>query len=155
MCRLIWVFAVYIIHCCLLNSPSVCSVNLTLLMLNKLRCHAHFLFPANQITWSGFLIDIHKLTNNADPDQLVSSEANWSGSTLFAKTGHVVFSKRRINPVTCHNSSRQHYTIINYWGIQYDMISTREYRYWPRRIFKIIIRSINKWPFIGLDVLPA
>ena len=26
----------------------------------------------------------------------VDSEANWSGSTLFAKTGHVVFSKRRV-----------------------------------------------------------
>ena len=25
------------------------------------------------------------MTNNADPDQLASSEANWSGSTLFAK----------------------------------------------------------------------
>ena len=27
------------------------------------------------------------MTNSADPDQLASSEANWSGSTLFAKTG--------------------------------------------------------------------
>ena len=38
----------------------------------------------------------HLMTNSADPDQLASSEANWSGSTLFAKTGHVVFSKRRV-----------------------------------------------------------
>ena len=37
------------------------------------------------------------MTNRADPDQLASSEANWSGSTLFAKTGHVVFSNRRVN----------------------------------------------------------
>ena len=36
------------------------------------------------------------MTNSADPDQLASSEANWSVSTLFAKTGHAVFSKRRI-----------------------------------------------------------
>ena len=34
------------------------------------------------------------MTNSADPDQLASSE---SGSTLFAKTGHVVFSKRKVN----------------------------------------------------------
>ena len=27
------------------------------------------------------------MANSADPDQLASSEANWSGSTLFAKTG--------------------------------------------------------------------
>ena len=36
------------------------------------------------------------MANSADPDQLASSEANWSGSTLFAKTGHDVFSKRRV-----------------------------------------------------------
>ena len=36
------------------------------------------------------------MTNSADPDQLASSEANRSGSTMFAKTGHVVLSKRRV-----------------------------------------------------------
>ena len=35
------------------------------------------------------------MTNSADPDQLASEEANWSGSTLFARTGHVVFSKEK------------------------------------------------------------
>ena len=29
------------------------------------------------------------MANSADPDQLASSEANWSGSTLFAKTGYI------------------------------------------------------------------
>ena len=29
------------------------------------------------------------MTNSADPDQLASEEANWSGSTLFAKAGHI------------------------------------------------------------------
>ena len=33
------------------------------------------------------------MTNSADPDQLdsseASSEANWSGPTLFAKAGHI------------------------------------------------------------------
>ena len=32
------------------------------------------------------------MTNSAEPDQLASKEANWSGSALFAKIGHVVFS---------------------------------------------------------------
>ena len=32
-----------------------------LVMLNKLRCHAHFPFSANQITWSRLLIPIHTL----------------------------------------------------------------------------------------------
>ena len=30
------------------------------------------------------------MTNSADPDQLASSEANWSGSTLFANKACVV-----------------------------------------------------------------
>ena len=29
------------------------------------------------------------MANSADPDQLASSEANWSGSTLFAKEGYI------------------------------------------------------------------
>ena len=28
------------------------------------------------------------MTNSVDLDQLASSEANWSGSTLFAKAGY-------------------------------------------------------------------
>ena len=28
------------------------------------------------------------MANIADPDQMASSEANWSGSTLFAKAGY-------------------------------------------------------------------
>ena len=43
------------------------------------------------------------MTNSADADQLVSSEANWSGSTLFAKIGHVVSSKRWIK----HNYGKE------------------------------------------------
>ena len=34
---------------------------LTLVMLNELRCHAHFQFSANQITWSRLLIQYHIL----------------------------------------------------------------------------------------------
>ena len=29
------------------------------------------------------------MASSADPDQLASSEANWSGSTLFAKAEHI------------------------------------------------------------------
>ena len=29
------------------------------------------------------------MVNSADPDQLASEEANWSGSTLFAKSGYI------------------------------------------------------------------
>ena len=33
------------------------------------------------------------MTNGADPDQMASSEANWSGSTLFAKAGYIQVQK--------------------------------------------------------------
>ena len=29
------------------------------------------------------------MTNSLDPDQLAFEEANWSGSELFAKVGHI------------------------------------------------------------------
>ena len=29
------------------------------------------------------------MANSADPDQLASSEAKWSGSTLFANAGYI------------------------------------------------------------------
>ena len=29
------------------------------------------------------------MANSADPDQLASEEANWTGSTLFAKAGYI------------------------------------------------------------------
>ena len=37
------------------------------------------------------------MTNSADPDQLASSEANWSGSTLFAKAGIFGFTRTMVN----------------------------------------------------------
>ena len=33
------------------------------------------------------------MTNSVDPDQLASSEANWSGTTLFKKAGHIQFQQ--------------------------------------------------------------
>ena len=38
------------------------------------------------------------MANSADPDQLASSEANWSGSTLFAKQDISGFNRTRVNP---------------------------------------------------------
>ena len=33
------------------------------------------------------------MTNSADPYQLASEEANWSGSTLFVKAGYILSFK--------------------------------------------------------------
>ena len=49
------------------------------------------------------------MTNSADPDETASSEANWSGSTLFAKVGHI--------PVQ-QDQSKQNFTteeLLNEW----------------------------------------
>ena len=37
------------------------------------------------------------MANSADPDQLASSEANWSGSTLFEKAGYIRIHRTRAN----------------------------------------------------------
>ena len=39
------------------------------------------------------------MTNSADPDQVASSEANWSGSTLFAIAGHIDSAGSGLNQV--------------------------------------------------------
>ena len=49
---------------------------LTLAMLNKLRCHIHFQFSANQITWSRLLIQI----------QLLNDKQCWSRSVGFFRS---------------------------------------------------------------------
>ena len=35
------------------------------------------------------------MANSADPDQLAFSEANWSGSTLFAKAGYILVQQEK------------------------------------------------------------
>ena len=42
------------------------------------------------------------MRNSADPDQLASSEANWSGSTLFLKEEIIQFSRTRVNYIDPH-----------------------------------------------------
>ena len=54
---------------------------------------AYFYFSANQITWFWILLQIHIMTNSADPDQLASEEANWSGSTLLARAEYIHFQQ--------------------------------------------------------------
>ena len=36
------------------------------------------------------------MANSADPDQLASSEANWSGSTLFTKAGYIQVQQYKV-----------------------------------------------------------
>ena len=43
------------------------------------------------------------MTSSVDPDQMASSEAIWSGSTLFAKVGVVLISRMRFKLI--HSAS--------------------------------------------------
>ena len=48
------------------------------------------------------------MANSADPDQLASSEANCSGSTLFAKAGHVQLQWRQIKSIKVVLENTEH-----------------------------------------------
>ena len=47
------------------------------------------------------------MINSADLDQLASPEANWSGSTLFAKTGHIWFQQDKVYPLKPQSQLQQ------------------------------------------------
>ena len=52
------------------------------------------------------------MANSADPDQLASSEANWSGATLFAKQGISGFSRTRVKLRSRISSSASYTDVI-------------------------------------------
>ena len=58
-------------------------INLTLVMLNKLRCHTYFQFSANQITWSRLLIQIHILNGKQCRSR---SDGFWSSQLICIYT---------------------------------------------------------------------
>ena len=76
-----------------------CGITLfvTLVMLNKLRCHNHFQLSANHLAWFRLLIQIHKLNDKQCRSRSVDFlEANWSGSTVFAKAGLIRVQRTRV-----------------------------------------------------------
>ena len=48
------------------------------------------------------------MTNSVDSDQLASSEANWSGSTLFAKAGHIQVQNELGLKALCNEAQYSH-----------------------------------------------
>ena len=66
------------------------QIMLTLGMQNKLRCCTFSNWQPIRLLdlgcWYKFR---YWMTSSEDPDQLASSEANWSGSTLFANAGYI------------------------------------------------------------------
>ena len=109
---------------------------LTLGMLNKLRCYAYFYFPASQITWSGFLIEIHLFNDKRCRSRSVGFR---SASALFAKTGHVMFSKRRVKIFDIQVTDNVIRVLINV-----SKISTlRWISLWNERVIAQIVVSIG------------
>ena len=111
-----------------------CILLLTLALLNTLRCHAHFSFKANQITWSGFLTEIHIF----NVKECRSRSVGFFRSQLiliykFAKTGHVVFSKRRVNHTgrTYCFMRYMHGTKVHQW-ILYKVIKIRLFDFYNK-----------------------
>ena len=55
------------------------------------------------------------MANSADPNQLASEEANWSGSTPFAKAGHIwVQQDQGKNHPQVHSIQMTSLQILNY-----------------------------------------
>ena len=79
------------------RSAVIRVILLTLVMLHKLRCHAHFKLSANQTTWSRLLIQIYMLNGKQCRSRSFGFwEANWSGSTLFAKAGYIQVQQDKV-----------------------------------------------------------
>ena len=55
------------------------------------------------------------MTNSVDPDQLASSEAKWSGSTLFAKVVYIQVQQVKSKWKADVYYSRNFIMIINIW----------------------------------------
>ena len=85
------------------------------------------------------------MTNSADPDQLASSEANWSGSTLFAKKGYDVFSKRMVS-ILSYTSDTSLIILdkldLTWLPIAYEMYNTDK-KTWNTCIFNYLL--VNKF----------
>ena len=62
------------------------------------------------------------MTNSTYLDQL-ASEANWSGSTLFAKIGHVVLNTKRVKG---KDHSGSEYSLLNITEDTQEMLQSRK-----------------------------
>ena len=88
------------------------------------------------------------MTNSADPDQLASSEANWSGSTLFAKEGHIRVQQDKGNQYCFFCGSwAQGYNMTSLWswaaGFKSTVGNASDYRSWDPTFFESSDHTTN------------
>ena len=58
------------------------------------------------------------MANRADSDQLASSEANWSGSTLFAKAGYIWDQQDKGKPLIANQTCRRRHSKFFYYFLE-------------------------------------
>ena len=78
------------------------------------------------------------MANSADPDQLASSEANWSGSTLFAKQGISWLSRTRVKLNFSKKSFRNIIRVSN--SLDPDQTRSFQASSWSKLFVKVISR---------------
>ena len=70
------------------------DIIINLVMLNKLRCHSHFLLSANQIESGCWYKFTYLLAKSADQDQLASSEVNCQLNWIYTVCIYTVCKSR-------------------------------------------------------------
>ena len=88
------------------------------------------------------------MVNSADPDQLASSEAKWSGSTLFAKAGYIrVKSYIELN-FFWKSDGNFWLPALNYNYKRFDFSLTLSYFYHGEKIKLHILKTkplVHRW----------
>ena len=100
------------------------------------------------------------MTNSANPDQLAFSEAKWSGSTLFAKAGHDLFSKKGLITYLISasnglmNGDPLIVCVLTMWSSKSSWISSTDDKICvPVSLYEIIVNSI--WNEISVRFTPS
>ena len=85
------------------------------------------------------------MANSADPDQLASSEANWSGSTLFAKQGISGFSRTRVKSQSHNLYFHQIHTRVDFYKYSFYPFAIMQWNWLPQNIALLPISDSFKW----------
>ena len=99
------------------------------------------------------------MTNNTDTDQLASSEANWSGPTLFANAGYIWAQQVQGLYWYFHEKNRSRLSSSNFWeheNNQYLFSGKSKPSYlelWRSDIFDWKENIVNLFMFIFIQII--
>ena len=120
---------------------------LILVMLNKLRATPTSNFqPIRLLNWSSLLIQIHIMTNSADPDRLLQKPTDLSLHCLQRK-GISGFNRTRVNIrnkcirfMIEHRHFSNHYS-TNWWFAHNFAINTHSWYIWWRQDINVCVKQ--------------